>query len=215
MGTLSLDSCLYTQSSKNNINNIVKIKENFPKLSNKKVKEVYKVINNSKKKKPKLNIITKGLSRKQVIIPINSIITNRFIFIMISNEHIENINRALKSIKSDVTANFIWADHKEVVITTNKIVSTLDLNTIKKYIKNMDTVNSHKVISPRLPQFKSYLKILSISYFNEDFISPITSNIIKKVIQPIYFFNGIIFTSRPHVIRVSFKSDMAIIWINI
>lgn len=215
MSTLSLDSCLYTQSSKNNINNIVKIKENFPKLSNKKFKEVYKVINNSKKKKPKLNIMTKGLSRKQVIIPINSIITNRFIFIMISNKHIENINRALKSIKSDVMANFIWADHKEVVITTNKIVSTLNLNTIKKYIKNMDTVNSHKVISPRLPQFKSYLKILSISYFNENFISPITSNIIKKVIQPIYFFNSIIFTSRPHVIRASSKSDMAIIWINI
>jgi len=76
-------------------------------LSNKKVKEVYKVINNSKKNKPKLNIMTKGLSRKQVIIPINSIITNRFIFIMISNKHIENINRALKSIKSDVMANFI------------------------------------------------------------------------------------------------------------
>ena len=105
LDTLFLNSHLYAQPSKNNINNIVKIKENFPKLSNKKVKEVYKIINNSKKEKPKLNMMTKGLLRKQVIIPINSIITNRFI--MIFNKHVENINRVLKSIKLDVIANFI------------------------------------------------------------------------------------------------------------
>ena len=105
LDTLFLNSHLYAQSSKNNINDIVKIKENFPKLSNKKVKEVYKIINNSKKEKPKLNMMTKGLLRKQVIILINFIITNRFI--MIFNKYVENINRVLKSIKLDVIANFI------------------------------------------------------------------------------------------------------------
>ena len=35
---------LYTQVSSKNINNILKIKENFPKLSNKKIKEINKTI---------------------------------------------------------------------------------------------------------------------------------------------------------------------------
>jgi len=55
---------LYTQASKSNIKNIIKIKENFPNLSAKKIKEVYKILNKPKKEKPKLNITTKGLSKK-------------------------------------------------------------------------------------------------------------------------------------------------------
>ena len=51
--------------------------------------------------------------------------------------YIANINRAFKNIKSDVMADFICIENKRVVITTNKIASLLDLQTIKKYIKNM------------------------------------------------------------------------------
>ena len=44
-------------------------------------------------------------------------------------------------------ANFIQADHRGLVITTNKTVFTLNLNTIKRYIKN---INSNEVMSPKL-----------------------------------------------------------------
>jgi len=54
----------YIQALKININNIIKIKENFLKLLAQKVKEIHKVLNNSKKDKPRLNMTTKGLSRK-------------------------------------------------------------------------------------------------------------------------------------------------------
>ena len=37
--------------------------------------------------------------------------------------HITYINRALKGIKSDTMANFIWADQKGLIITTNKVAS--------------------------------------------------------------------------------------------
>ena len=47
------------QASKNNINNIIKIKKNF---STKKIEEVYKIMNNIKKKRPKINITTKCYS---------------------------------------------------------------------------------------------------------------------------------------------------------
>ena len=82
----------YTQASKKNIKDIVKIKENFLNLSAQKVEKVYKILNNSKKNKPKLNITAKIFFRKQVIILMSSL--NRFI--AKSNQYVTNINRLLK-----------------------------------------------------------------------------------------------------------------------
>jgi len=57
------NSKYYTQSSKGNISEIIKIKEAFPKLSSEKISEIYKVINNSGfKSKPKFSITTKSPS---------------------------------------------------------------------------------------------------------------------------------------------------------
>ena len=144
----SQGSWSYTQVSKDNVNNIIKIKDNFLNLSNKKVKKVYRILNNFKKKRLKLNIMTKDLSRKQVIVLIDFINFNRLI--ITSNKHFTNINRVFKNIKSDVMADFIWANHKEIVITTNKVVNTSDLNTIGRYIKNVDAINLNKIMSPML-----------------------------------------------------------------
>ena len=144
----SQGSWSYTQVFKDNVNNIIKIKDNFLNLSNKKVKKVYRILNNFKKKRLKLNIMTKDLSRKQVIVLIDFINFNRLI--ITSNKHFTNINRVFKNIKSDVMADFIWANHKEIVITTNKVVNTSDLNTIGRYIKNVDAINLNKIMSPML-----------------------------------------------------------------
>jgi len=97
--------CLYTQISKNNIKNIVKIKKTFSNLSAKKIEDVHKVLNNNKKKKLKINMMTKCSSGKQIIIPISS--TNSYRFMALSNKYITNINRALKNIKSKVVVDFI------------------------------------------------------------------------------------------------------------
>ena len=48
----------YAQASSTNINNILKIKENFLNLSQKKIKEVKRVIYGQKKIKLKINIVT-------------------------------------------------------------------------------------------------------------------------------------------------------------
>jgi len=64
---------LYIQVFKDNIKEIVKIKDTFPKLSSDKVTEIYKIINNpNQKDKPKFNIMTKDLSKKQIIISIST-----------------------------------------------------------------------------------------------------------------------------------------------
>jgi len=99
------------QISKNNIKEIVKIKDTFPKLSFDKVTEIHKVINNSNQKdKPKFNIMTKGLSIKQIIIFTST--NNAKIVTAQSNTHIANINRLLKEVKSEISVNYIHSDNK-------------------------------------------------------------------------------------------------------
>ena len=99
---------------------MLKIKEAFPNLSNKKIEEMQKVINGSKDKvKLKINMTTKGPFRKQVIVPMNNDITKEFI--KNSSLHVANINHALKTIKSNTIADFICVDSKGMIITTNNI----------------------------------------------------------------------------------------------
>ena len=74
---------------------VLNIKKKFTELYNKKIKNIQKIIRDKNKSKPKLNIITKELSYKQVIIPINS--NNNVQFIKNTSTYITNINRALKN----------------------------------------------------------------------------------------------------------------------
>ena len=87
--------------------------------------EIYKILNNIKKKL-KINIIAKDPLKKQIIVPMS---TNNFERVMIkSNTHIENIDKLLKGVKSDISANYIHSDSKKIIIMTNKITITSDLN---------------------------------------------------------------------------------------
>ena len=99
-----------------------------------------------------------------------------------SNIHIVNINRLLKNVKSNVLADFIYVNDKEMIITTNKVVITLDLNIIEKHIKNINDIDINKVMSPRLSQFKLYLKILGISYYIKDTNLSIILDIVERII---------------------------------
>ena len=97
------------------------------------------------------------------------------------------------------------------MITTNKVVSQLNLQMIKHYIKNISNIEVSHVKASRLPQSKSYLKIISIPYFIENTNTPIITNVVKTIIKENHIFNNIILASRPRIIKVSPKSDMSII----
>jgi len=56
---------------------------------------------------------------------------NSNIIVSQANIHISNINRLLKDVKSEVSANFICSNNKGVIIITNKVVATLDLNIVE------------------------------------------------------------------------------------
>jgi len=86
-----------------------------------------------------------------------------------------------------------------------------DLNVIEEYVRNLNDMDSSDVMSSRLFQLKSYLNILGILYFIENTNISITVDIVKRVIQTTYIFNDVVLTSCSHIIKASFKSDMAII----
>ena len=137
--------------------------------------------------------MTKRLSRKQIIVLIS--LNNLEKFMVLSNKHVANINRALKDIRLDVMTDFIRVDSRELMITTNKVASTSDLNTIENYIKNTDVVDLNDIMSPRLHQSKLYLKILDIPYLIKDTKIPITANVIGRMLQSTHIFNNIILVS--------------------
>ena len=206
----------YAQASKNNISpnveDILQIKEAFPTLSAEEVGKMIKGKNISRgQRKPRINMTTKGPSRKQIIILITKL--NAELIINSANQFITNINKCLKEITSDIYADFIHIINNGVIITTNKPANASDLKIIEKCIKNSNNVDSKAIESPRLPKSKSYLKIIGLPYMEEN--GPITPNIIEGVLKEMHIFNNIILASKLCIIKVSPKSDMAVVWVNI
>jgi len=121
---------------------------------------------------------------------------NKAKFMKSSSSYITNLNRALKNIKSEVMVDFICMDQAGITIVTNKVTSSLDLQTIKKYIKNANHINSDKVNTSHLPQLKFYLKIIDIPYFFENTNTSISSDVVETIIKNNHIFNNIAITSK-------------------
>ena len=133
----------YTQVSVPSTSEILKIKKVFPKLQTSKINNIHKIVSESGKPKPKLNMTTKDPSRKQIIILMS--IKNRNKFMESLSSYITNLNRMLRSIKLEVMADFVGFNHTEIMIVTNKIITSLDLQNIEKYVKEIYQIDLEKV----------------------------------------------------------------------
>ena len=154
---------------------------------------------------------TRGPSRKEVIISMAK--HNTELIVNSAHTHISNINKCLKISKSDIVANFIYITNNRIVIITNKPANDLNLSIIENYLKNIKNVNSDSIKSPCLPRSKSYMKIIGLSYkIKQGVISP---NYIKGVLKEMHLFKDIVLASKPYIIKVSPKSDMAVVWVDI
>ena len=76
---------------------------------------------------------------------------NKSKFMKDSSDYIANINKLLQSIKSDIRVDFIRLENLEVMIITNKIITSLNLQMIEKYIKNAKHIIAKGVKVPCLP----------------------------------------------------------------
>jgi len=82
------------------------------------------------------------------------------------------------------------------MIVTNKVVSPLDLQKIESYVKSAKHIEVEEVEVPQLPQSKSYLKIICISYIRENTNTLITLEMVEEIIKKNYIFNNITLASR-------------------
>ena len=184
----------------------------FPTLSTNEVGKVLKIKNSGEgNKKSKINMTTRGPSRKEIIILMAKYIAE--LIVNSAHIHIANINKCLRNSKSDIVADFIQSTNNGIVITTNKPANDLNLSTIEKYLKSIQNVNSDSIESPHLPKSKLYMKIIGLSYkINQDVIS---TDFIEGVLKETYLFKDVVLASKSHVIKASPKSNMAVVWVDI
>ena len=206
---------LYAQASKSNtskVNNILRVKEAFLSLLANEVNKILKVKNGSKgKKKPKLNMMTRGPSRKEVIIPMTK--SNAELITKSVHKIIANINEHLKNSNSDVITNFICLSSNRVIITTNQPANESELSRIEKFLKKINNIDPSSIEASHLPKSKSYMKIIGLPLNSES--GMITSDFIKSVLKEIHLFKDITLASKPCVIKASPKSDKVVIWVDI
>ena len=213
---LKKSTMTYAQVSKQNASTseVIKIKEAFPTIGAKKIDQINNIVKGTPKPKPRIQMTTKGPSRKQVIIPMSN--DNNTKFMKNLATHVANINRILRNAKSEVLVDFIRSDPLGITVVTNKVSLQSDLQIIDQYVKNSEDINALKVDAPRLPQSKSYLKIIGIPYFpHGNSQDRLTSNDVETILKQNQIFDNITLASKPRVIKISPKSDMYIIWIDI
>lgn len=66
-------------------------------------------------------------------------------YVASSDEHVANLNRALKDIKLDTFIDFIRSNHYGLVVISNKVASSSDLNVVESYIKNINSVDNNNI----------------------------------------------------------------------
>jgi len=206
----------YAQVSKPPVNtsDVLKIKETFPSLNAEKINQVNNIVNGQNKPKPRIRMTTKGPSRKQIIIPMNG--ENVSSFMKNSPLHVANINRNLRNAKTDILVDYLRSENSGITVITNKVAQQSDMSIISNYVKNSNDINSLQVDEPRLPKSKSYLKITGIPFFpHPNSQERLTSNDIETILKQNHIFDNISLASKPRIIKVSPKSDMSIVWIDI
>jgi len=167
-----------------------------------------KPINKGKKIQP----TTKGPFRKQAIMPMSTKLTE--VIMGEANSHIFQINALLKNIKSNLQAEFIYLFPGSLSINTNNVSNPSDLSTMKKYLKSIASANNKKILAPRLPQSKSYLKITNILFIQPNG-NKLNSEDINDFMSHTKIFENIFLAAKPKIIKASPKSNMAIIWFDI
>ena len=63
-----------------------------------------------------------------------------------ANIYISNINRFLKDVKSEVSADFIHFNNKNIIIITSKAVAFSDLSIVEEYIKEFNNIDLNNII---------------------------------------------------------------------
>jgi len=129
---------------------------------------------------------TKGPSRKHVLVLM--VEENRSTILQTTDIHVDALNRQLKNVKSDITIDCIRPLWNGITLTTNKVVRASNLMVLEKYLKNINHDNN---LVPRLPQSKSYLKILEVPYYGNNASNSISVTQVEEILSYNTMFSNI------------------------
>ena len=115
---------------------------------------------------------TYGPTRHQVLIPLDAPSAE----IVVANAAIavESCNKGLVKAHSKLRVESVRKAWDNVSMSTNFVASAAELEVIKQWLKKVTGLNSTVVVEPRLPQSKSFLKILGVLYWGNNSSLPIT-----------------------------------------
>jgi len=119
-----------------------------------------------------LKMTTQGPTRHQVLIPLalaaaETVVAN-------AASAVESCNKGLVSTRSKLRVESVRKAWDGVSISTNSVASAAELEVIKQWLKKTAGLGEITEVEPCLPQSKSFLKVLGISYWDSKTSLPIT-----------------------------------------
>ena len=160
-----------------------------------------------------LKMTTQEPTRHQVLIPLTPAAAEVVVANIVSA--VEFCNKGLVSAYSKLRVESVCKAWNGVSMSTNSVTSAVELEVIKQWLKKTAGLGEITEVEPRLPQSKSFLKVLGIPYWDFKTSLPITPIQVAKALSSSPLFEGITLASMPCIMKASSSSDMSVIWIDI
>jgi len=127
----------------------------------------------------------------------------------------ESCNKGLVSARSKLRVESVHKAWDGVSMFTNSVASVAELEVIKQWLKKTAGLGEVTEIEPRLPQSKSFLKVLDVPYWDSKTSLSVTPAQVAEALSSSPLFEGVTLASMPCIMKASSSSDMSVIWIDI
>jgi len=111
-----------------------------------------------------LKMTTQRPTRHQVLIPLTPAAAKVVVANVVSA--VEFCNKGLVSARSKLRVESVHKAWDGISMSTNSVTSAVELEVIKQWLKKTAGLGEITEVEPRLPQSKSFLKVLGISYWD-------------------------------------------------
>jgi len=128
---------------------------------------------------------------------------------------VQSCNKGLVSARSKLRVESVHKAWDGVSMSTNSIASAAELEVIKQWLKKTAGLGESTEVEPRLPQSKSFLRVLGVPYWDSKTSLPVTSAQVAEALSSSPLFKGVTLVSMPRIMKASPSSDMSVIWIDI
>ena len=160
-----------------------------------------------------LKMTTQGPTRHQVLVPLDSAAAE--LIVANTASAVQSCNKGLVEARSKLRVESVRKAWDEVSMSTNSVASAAELEVIKQWLKKTAGLGESTEVEPRLPQSKSFLKILGVPYWDSKSSLPITLAQVEAALSNSPLFEGVSLASMPRIMKASPSSDMSVIWIDI